>query len=565
MDLLLHMAHCCGVSVQGSIHQPAGTVALAAPDDAPTCPLPIDGRSGPATVVSVPEESPVAALAPTATVAPPTQHWLVCAVLLGLGMFLSTFNSFGLSVVLTAIQKDFLALTQDMQWVSTGYRLTMGIAIPLSVWLADRLGLRRLYVLVLAMFGAMSLLCVFANNLETLVVLRVLQAIPGALVPVTCITMLGRIIPAARMRPATCLYIMGAMSGLGLGPVLAASVTDNLGWRWVFALEVPVSVIAVLAALVVLPTVPGNPERRFDLPGFVTIASGLCALMVAISQGQQWGWTSYKVLLLLAVGTNALALFVGIELWVKHPLLNVRVFAHRSFVVALILVELAIIGMSSTLSYLPTFLQKIQGLSATSTGLGTVPAGLTFMVMLIGSVLLNGRFGSRWPVIVGMTTMAIGMLTLARITADIPRLQVIVGACVVLGGAGMSLMPVMSAVLASLPQDLLGDGMVFRVTVQRIIAPVGFTAFSTLATVEQTQLYTSQTGLIQSGDTSAGPEMAQLRDMGSQGLTALAQRVQLMAQAHAIGNVFLLIGLIMAGAAVVVLVTGWGRPPRVEA
>ncbi|WP_156935197.1 MFS transporter [Pseudonocardia spinosispora] len=515
--------------------------------------------------MSVSTEQAPATESLTATGTPAAEHWLLCAVLVGVGMFLSIFNSLGLNVVFAAIQKEFLALTQDMQWVATGYLLTMGIAIPLSVWLADRLGLRRLYMLMLGMFAATSLLCAFADSLQTLVLLRVLQAIPGALVPVTAITLLVRLTPVARMRTAMCLYVGGAVAGMGFGPLLSASLTDSLSWRWVFAVEVPISLVALVIAAAVLPTLAGRPDRHFDVPGFVTIALGLCAIMLAISQGQLWGWTSYKVLLLLAVGTNALALFVGIELWVEQPLLNVRVFALRSYVIALVMVELVFTGMTLSLSDLSAFLLKIQGLTSTNTGLDTVPAGLTFMVMSLCAVLFGHRLGARWPVIIGMATMACGMLMLSRVTVDIPRSQMIVSACVVLAGAGLCLVPVMGSIVTSLPPDQVGDGTVLRVVVQRILAPLGLTAFTAFATVQQAGLFSNQTGLIQSGNGGATPEVTQLREHGPQALSALAQRLQLMAQAHALSEVLLVVGSALAVAAATVLVSGWGRAPRLEA
>ncbi|WP_445188899.1 DHA2 family efflux MFS transporter permease subunit [Pseudonocardia sp. Cha107L01] len=245
-------------------------------------------------------------------------------------MFMSTLDTSIVNVAIPTMQEQFGVSTTDIQWVSTAYTLCLGVIVPTSAWLGERLGLKRLYLIALVSFSAFSALCGMAGGLNSMIFFRILQAIPGGVLPVTCLTILYRMVPKEKLGAAMGMYGLGIVVAPGVGPTLGGYLVEYVDWRLIFYINVPVGILGAIAAMAVLPRVPGVAGRRFDLPGFGCIAVGLFSLLLALSEGQDWGWTGYRVLLLLAVSVNALALFVVIELQAKEPLLNVRVFRRRS-------------------------------------------------------------------------------------------------------------------------------------------------------------------------------------------------------------------------------------------
>src|SRR5882757_2771200 len=251
------------------------------------------------------------------------EKWGLPLAVVVIGMFMSTLDTSIVNVAIPTMQKEFGASTESIQWVSTAYTLCLGVIVPTSAWLGERLGLKRMYIGSLLLFSAASALCGMAGGLQSMIVFRILQAIPGGVLPVTCLTILYRMVPKEKLGAAMGLYGLGIVFAPGVGPTLGGYLVEYVDWRLIFYINVPIGVVGVLAAMAVLPNFPGARGRRFDLPGFLCIAVGLFALLLALSEGQDWGWTGYRVLILTALSINLLALFVVIELHVKEPLLNV--------------------------------------------------------------------------------------------------------------------------------------------------------------------------------------------------------------------------------------------------
>ncbi len=303
----------------------------------------------------------------TATVAAPTAaptemtHWVVPLAVLVAGMFMSVLDTSIVNVAVSTIQTELGGSTEDVQWISTAYSLVLGVVVPTSAWLGNRFGLARVYTVALAAFAVGSALCGLAWSLNSLIAFRVLQAIPGGLLPAVTLTMVYLIVPRQKIGAAMGMYGLGIIFAPAIGPALGGYLVEYLSWRLVFYINVPIGIVGVIAAIVALPKFPPQPTQKFDLAGFVTVATGLVALLLAFSEGGSWGWTSYRVLILITVGIVSLALFVVIELEVDHPLLDLRVFGYRTYSVSLIVMAVMMTGLFATLFYVPLFLQTALG------------------------------------------------------------------------------------------------------------------------------------------------------------------------------------------------------------
>ncbi|MDT7596335.1 MAG: hypothetical protein QOJ06_1881, partial [Pseudonocardiales bacterium] len=221
--------------------------------------------------------------------------WGLPLTVLVAGMFMSVLDISIVNVAIPTIQNDFGATTDDVQWVVTGYTLALGVVVPVTAWLGDRFGLSRVYNLALLAFAAGSALCGLAWDLNSLVIFRIVQAIPGGILPVITLSILYRIVPREKLGAAMGLYGLGIVFAPAVGPTLGGYLVEYVDWRLIFYINVPVGILGAVAAALVLPRFPTVAGRRFDVLGFVTIASGLFAVLLALSEGESWGWSSYRV------------------------------------------------------------------------------------------------------------------------------------------------------------------------------------------------------------------------------------------------------------------------------
>jgi EmrB/QacA subfamily drug resistance transporter len=478
------------------------------------------------------------------------------AVLIG-GMFMSILDVSIVNVAIATIQSDFGGSTADVAWVTTAYSLVLGVIVPASAWLGDRFGLDRVYMIALAGFAAGSALCGLAWSLNSLIAFRVIQAIPGGLLPVVTLTMVYRIVPRQKIGTAMGMYGLGIVFAPAIGPTLGGYLVEYMSWRLVFYINVPVGVLGLIAAAIALPKFTRAPTRPFDVWGFITVATGLVALLLAFSEGQSWGWSSYRVLILIVGGALLLALFVTIELEVEHPLLNLQVFHSAAYTTSLIIMGVMMTGMFATLFYIPLFLQSGQGYQALDTGLLLLPQALVMAVLMPISGRLYDKIGPRWLVVSGLLVAAFGSYGLAGINPDMTRTEIVSWMCIRAAGVGMAMMSVMTGGLAALHPQLTNSGSAINTVVQRVSAALGLAALTAMATAQQAQLAEGRADLLSSASSQAN-HLQLLQLFG------LYRRTQISVLADSYANVFILTAAFTAAAAVGALFLRSGPAPHAD-
>ncbi|MDX6585427.1 MAG: hypothetical protein QOI10_4611 [Solirubrobacterales bacterium] len=477
-----------------------------------------------------------------------TTKWGLPLAVVVVGMFMSVLDTSIVNVAIPTMQGQFGASPDNIQWIATAYTLCLGVVVPTSAWLGERLGLRRTYLLALLLFSLFSALCGTATDLNTMIFYRILQAIPGGVIPVTCLTILYRMVPPAKLGAAMGLYGLGIVFAPGVGPTLGGYLVEYVDWRLIFYINVPIGILGAIAAMVVLPKFPATPGRRFDLPGFLCIGTACFALLLAVSEGQQWGWTSYPILILVAAGFDLLVLFVVIELQVKEPLLTLRTFTFRPFVISLLLMAIVYTGLFSSIYLVPQFLQNVQGITPWNTGLTVMPQALVMAVLTPFAGWLFDKIGARYLVMLGMTVNAIGNLMMVGINTDMSRPEIFVR--LMISGAGLSLcfMPIMTGGMSSLPPGIASAGSAITTLVQRVTAAIGLAAITALTTVQQAQLFASRSALLQPAGTDVDPRIAQMQSQGPSGLIPLFTELRDKVTAQSYSNAFFIVGLCVLAA-----------------
>jgi EmrB/QacA subfamily drug resistance transporter len=453
-------------------------------------------------------QAPAKAAPAKATPAQSDNSWIVPLAVLIVGMFMSVLDTSIVNVAIPKMQTALSASPDDIEWVVTGYTLVLGMVVPLSGWLGLRLGLTRLYVISMVGFALGSGLCGLAWNLDSMIAFRVLQAIPGGVLPVATMTLLFQIVPPARIGTAMGMYGLGVVVAPAIGPTLGGALVEYVDWRLIFIINVPIGILGTIAAVMIFPQIKPTKWPRLDLLGFITIAYAMFALLLAFSEGEDWGWTGYRVLGLFVTAALSLGLFVIIENEVDNPLVNLAVFRSFPFCLSLVLLSITITGLFSGLYFLPQFLQVVQGLQELDSGLVMLPAALVMVVLMPVAGRIFDLIGPRYPVMIGLAILAYGSYLMAGITVDTPRGDIEMWLAIRNVGIGLGMMPIMTAGVSSLPGALTSAGSSVNNVMQRVSSSVAVAVFGSLNSIEGAQMSADQ-GALSGADSYAAHQIGQ--------------------------------------------------------
>ncbi|HEY1972823.1 MAG TPA: MDR family MFS transporter [Pseudonocardia sp.] len=478
---------------------------------------------------------------------------MAAVVVLTVGNFMAVLDVTIVNVAVTAIEKDFGASTENVLWIATAYTLMLGVVVPASGWLGDRLGLHKTYVLSLLGFAVGSALCGLASNLDLLIAFRVLQAIFGGIMPVVAMTLLYRMVPREQIGTAMGMFGIGTVFAPAAGPVLGGYLVEYFNWRLVFYINVPVGILGALAAWLLVPRLGVATARPFDVAGFLTSGFGLFAVLLAVSQGSQWGWTSYPVLILAAAGINSLALFVLIELQVSQPLLQLRVLRTVTFSRSLVMLAILQVNLLTISFYAPLFLQQSQNKPAFNAGLLMLPQAVVMGVLMPVVGRVYDKIGPRWVSVIGLAICAYGTFLLTGITVDVTRAALVGWTCVRGFGMGLSLMTIMTSGLGAVDPANTNQASAINNVARQVSGALGLAAYSALATAQQAQLLANRAPLLTSAGPSMNPQVWAMLHKGPGGLLPLWQQLQAEIQSQTYGDIFLITAGLTAAAAILAL------------
>ncbi len=345
--------------------------------------------------------------------------WIVVLVVT-FGAFMSTLDVTVINNALPSLQHAFATDLHNLQWIVTAYTLTQGVVTPTTAFFASRLSTKRCYIIALALFTLGSALCGFAWNLPVLILFRVVQAVGGATLFPLAITLLYAEFPVHQRGLATGLLGISSLMAPAIGPTLGGYLVTYASWRLIFFINVPLGIVGIILALLLLRPNPSEKRARFDLPGFALAATGLAAVLYALSNASISGWSSPTVLVTLIGGFCLLAVFVGVELSVarrgKQPLVELRLFANGPFLRSNIAGALISFSFFGSLILLPIYLQQLRGLSAFQSGLLTLPLAFGSVLAAIVGGRVVDRFGPRVVLFPGLVLIGLSTWQLAEAT-----------------------------------------------------------------------------------------------------------------------------------------------------
>ncbi|MFZ0043455.1 MAG: DHA2 family efflux MFS transporter permease subunit [Solirubrobacteraceae bacterium] len=399
--------------------------------------------------------------------------WRISLVVI-LGSIMSILDTTIVNVALDTLGRELHSSIADIQWVVTGYLLSLAAVIPVSGWAARRFGAKNVYLLSLVLFTAGSALCGLATTTTELVAFRVLQGIGGGMIlPVSQLIMAEAAGPK-RMGRVMSLVAVPAMLAPILGPTIGGLILENTTWRWIFYVNLPIGIIAVIAALRILPKVESKVTEPLDVVGLLLMAAGLPLITYGLAEiGTTGSFTSGKVVIPLIGGLLLVAAFARHALRVPRPLLNLRLYKRRTFSSASIAMFFVAAALFGGMILLPYYWQSLRHESVVVTGLLLAPQGLGAALMMPLAGKLTDRYGGGGLTLFGVSLVALATVPFGLIGAH-TSIVLLCAAMVVRGfGIGFAFMPAMSAAFASLERSELSDATPQLNVLQRVGGSIG--------------------------------------------------------------------------------------------
>jgi EmrB/QacA subfamily drug resistance transporter len=499
-------------------------------------------------------------------------HWQALAIVV-LGSFMALLNMTIVQVALPRIIQVFGATVDQGQLVITAYILAMAIVMPATGYAADTFGTKRTYLTTIALFTIATALCGFAPSIEGLIAFRVVQGLSGGMIMTLGMSIIFQVSPPRQRGSIMGFFGLPVLVAPMVGPIVGGYVVEYVDWRLVFALGIPVGVLAVTLGATVLRETARRGGTRFDWAGFVLAAIGFSAALLALSRAPNDGWTAPHVVALGLVAAAALPSFVVVELTREHPLLDLTVLRDPTYVCATLVTMVFMLVMLASSFLLPLFLQNVRGLGPLETGLLLAPEAVASAVMMPIAGRLVDRIGPRLLMVPGLLLLVYAYWLLSSLdlnTSDDTLRLVLVLRGVAMGAV---MMPAITVAMDRVPPARMARATALANVLRQLAGTFGTAAFASLllsreqfhrsslaqtvtpdsiATVQA--LAAAQAALVGQGVSEAAAQTA--------GLAQLARQVELAAKVRGFDDCFLVAALLSVVALLPVLLLRRGRAQR---
>jgi EmrB/QacA subfamily drug resistance transporter len=398
-----------------------------------------------------------------------------------LGAIMAMLDITVVNVALSHLIEEFHSDLETMQWIATGYTLALATVIPLSGWAADRFGTKRIYLTAVFLFMAGSALAGMAWDPGSLIFFRVLQGLGGGLLMPLGMTILTK--AAGPERVGRVMAVIGVPMLLGpiVGPILGGWLVDDVSWRWIFFLNVPIGIVTMILGSRILEADEPQPTQKLDILGLVLLSPGLAALIYGLAKvPANGGFDSAEVYLPAGAGAILVVAFVLHALRTPHALIDLKLFKDRGFSVASATMVLFTVAFFGAMLMFPLYFQQVRGEGALAAGLLLAPQGIGAMLMMPISGMIVDKVGSARIAQLGILVIVGGMVLFTQLEADTSYLAIGTSLFVLGIGMGMVMMPVMSAALKTLKQADVARASTSLNIVQQVAASIGTAMLSVI-------------------------------------------------------------------------------------
>lgn len=403
------------------------------------------------------------------------------------GSIMVILDSTVVNVAMPKFVEYFHQSLSYMQWAITAYTLAMSAVIPLAGWLSDRFGAKKVFVASIVLFVIGSILCSTAQSAAQLIIYRIIQGLGGGMVTPIGMAIVFRIAP--REKVGSLIGLLGIPMTLGpaLGPILSGYFIEFVSWHWIFLINVPIGIIAVILGLRFLPNLERKEVPKLDKLGIILAPIAFATIAYGVNQGGK-DWSSANTIVSLIIGGIALIAFIFVEIRQKQPLLELRVFGSSDFTRGIVIAWILQIALFGAILLMPLYLQGVRGYSPLSTGLYMLPQALASGLMMPIGGRLYDKMGARPLALTGLAIIASSLFMLSRMNASTEVWYIMLCLGMVGGGMGLSMMSINTHVLQSAPKKLVTRVTPLTTAAQQVMvsfAVAGITSYLTSNIAEQ--------------------------------------------------------------------------------
>jgi EmrB/QacA subfamily drug resistance transporter len=419
---------------------------------------------------------------------------MVVASVVLLGAIMSILDTTVINVAIDRLAVDFNASLTTIQWVVTGYTLALAAVIPVTGWAADRFGTKRIYIWSLVLFIAGSVLCAAAWSAGSLIAFRVLQGIGGGMIMPAVMTIMTK--KAGPHRMGRVMGILGVPMLVAplIGPILGGWLVDDVSWRWIFLINLPIGIVAIILAQMVLERDEPQPAHKLDWLGMSLLSPGLTLLIFGLAESSSDGFGAIKSWLPIVSGAALIVGFFWHSWRAEAPLIDIKTFTHtRAGASAVVFMAFAI-SFFGALLLIPLYYQTVRGASALEAGLLLAPQGLGAMITMPLAGKLTDRYGPSKLPACGIPLLVIGLAPFAFVTGT-TSYELLCGFGFVLGlGMGLAMMPTMTAAMQAVPATAIARTSTAMNIIRQSGASIGTAILSVLLTTAITAKLPAGTG-----------------------------------------------------------------------
>jgi DHA2 family multidrug resistance protein len=440
--------------------------------------------------------SPLAAAATLSfhdTWKPRANPWVI-AITVTLATFMEALDSSIANVAMPHIGGSLSASRDESTWVLTSYLVANAVVLPISGWIANRIGRKRFYMTCVLLFTLASLMCGLAPTLGVLVICRVLQGAAGGGLQPSEQSILADTFPPAKRSMAFAVYGMAVVLAPVLGPTVGGWIVDNYSWRWIFFINIPVGMLSLYLTNRVVEDPPylaaiRKRKEGVDYWGLGLLVLSIGCLQVLLDKGQEDDWFSSRLITTcFVISVIGLMVFIWRQLHVEHPILDLRLFAQRNVGTTMFVMFMVGVSLYSSTVLIPQFLQEIMGYSAEQAGMAVSSGGLALMFLFPVAGALAPRFDPRWLVAMGFTITTFGLYRMTGLDLNVPFGMAVSWRVVIALGLPFLFIPINTLCYAGVPQEKYNEVSGMSALMRNLGGSVGI-SFVTTMLVRLTQTH----------------------------------------------------------------------------
>jgi EmrB/QacA subfamily drug resistance transporter len=389
---------------------------------------------------------------------PETRKWFTLGAV-SFGLFMIMLDNTVVNVALPAIQRDLGVDLSELEWIVAGYALTFAAFMLTGGKLADYYGRRLVFVVGIVVFTLASLGCGLANGGSVLIAARIVQGVGAALMNPATLSIISATFPPRQRGMAIGIWAGVSAMALAIGPLVGGLITEHISWNWIFFINVPVGVLAVVASFLLIDeSRDTRAKQSLDVWGLATSGIGLFALTYGLIEANTYGWGSARIVGSFVVAVVMLTAFVQVERRGRVPMLDLSLFRNATYTGANVVMLLVALAMFGVFFFVSLYMQNVLGYSAVQAGAAFLP--MTVLIALVAPVTgrFSDRFGSRWFMTGGLVLLGLQLLYFSRFGVSARYVELLPGFVVGGFGMAMTMTPSAAAAMRAVPADLAGVG-----------------------------------------------------------------------------------------------------------